>query len=110
MPGKIIDLSADGCLLMVPSLIGFEIGTVVDISVNTGAVSFRALASVRHRAPNHWRVGVSFVDLNRRGKAELSQLIEALEEAAQSGRPTACEITVLRTEEHPSLRRYSPLE
>ena len=110
MPGRVIDLSAQGCLLMVPSLTGFEIGTIVDMSVSTDTVTFRALGRVRHRAPDHWRLGVSFVDLSRRGKSELSQLIEVLEEAAQQGRPTMCEVTVLRVAEYPPLKRFSPID
>ena len=107
MPGRVVDLSASGCLLMVPCLAGFEVDTFVDMSVSTSAATFRALGTVRHRAANHWRVGVSFVNLNRRGQAELSQLIQVLEAAEQSGRPNSHEVTVLSLAERPPCKRFS---
>jgi hypothetical protein len=109
MPGRVIDVSASGCLLMVPCLAKFAVDTFVDISVTTPAATFRALGSIRHCVPNHWRIGVSFVNLSRRGQAELGQLIEALEEAQQQGRTGSHEVTVLRLTERHALKRFSPL-
>jgi hypothetical protein len=109
MPGRVIDLSACGCLLTVPSLAAFEVGTYVDMSVSTSAFAFRALGSIRHCVRNHWRVGVSFVNLSRRGLSELGQLIEVLEAAEQRGRPNSHEVTILSLAERPPLKRFSPL-
>jgi hypothetical protein len=109
MPGRVIDLSASGCLLMVPCLAKFQIDTFVDLSVTAGAVTFRALGSIRHCVPNHWRIGISFVNLTRRGQSELTQLIEALETAQREGRPNSAQITVLSLAERPPFKRFSPL-
>ena len=109
MPGRIIDVSTSGCLLVVPCLAKFDIGTFVDMSVTTNTATFRALGTIRHCVPNHWRVGVSFVNLSRRGQAELLQLIAALEAAKQSGRPHSHEVTILRLDERPPLKRFSPV-
>jgi hypothetical protein len=109
MPGKVIDVSASGCLVMVPCLAGFEVGTFVDMSVSTGAATFRALGTICHRAPNHWRVGVSFVNLSRRGQSELGELIDVLKSAEQNGRRSSCEVTVLSLSERPPHMRFSPV-
>ena len=94
LSGRILDLSARGCLLQMPDLSAFAIGTLVDMCVNTGWVSFRALGSVRHVNLNHWRIGISFVKLNRRGESELLELIAAIEEAERAGRSGVLEISV----------------
>jgi len=100
-PGRILDLSARGCLLTLPDLSGLEVDTLVDMSVNTSSVAFRALGQVRHRSPSCWRVGIAFVNLSRRGQADLLQLIDDLEAAEQQGRPTTHEVTVFRHVERP---------
>jgi hypothetical protein len=96
LPGRVLDLSALGCLLMVPNLSEFAVGTLVDVSVNSSSIAFRALGSVRHCNPNHWRIGISFVNLSRRGEADLLELIAELDAAEQLGRPCVHEITVIR--------------
>jgi hypothetical protein len=108
MPGRVIDVSTSGCLLVVPCLAKFDIDTFVDVCVTTNTATFRALASIRHCVPNHWRVGVSFVNLSRRGQEELAQLIDALEAAKRSGRRHTHEVTVLRLAEQPPFQRLSP--
>jgi hypothetical protein len=109
MPGRIIDLSASGCLLTVPCLANFEVNTFVDMSVSTSAVTFRALGSIRHRVLNNWRIGISFINLSRRGQSELSQLIELLAAAERSGRRNSHEVTILSLAERPILKRFSPV-
>jgi hypothetical protein len=109
MPGRVIDVSASGCLLMVPCLAKFQIDTFVDMSVTTNAATFRALGSIRHCVPNHWRIGISFVNLTQRGQNELTQLIQALEEAQQRGHTGSHEVTILTITERPPLKRFSPL-
>jgi hypothetical protein len=96
LSGRILDLSARGCLLQMPDLSAFAIDTLVDMCVNTGWVSFRALGSVRHVNLNHWRIGISFVKLNHRGESELLELIAALEEAERVGRSGVLEISIER--------------
>jgi hypothetical protein len=96
LPGRILDLSLRGCLLTLPSLARVEIDSLLDMSISTTAVSFRALGSVRYYLPNYWRIGVSFVNLTERGQSELSQLIDALKVADQMSRPRACQVAVLK--------------
>jgi hypothetical protein len=106
MPGRVLDLSARGCLLEVPDLTDFAVDTPVDMSVNTGWVSFRALGSVRHRNLKHMRIGISFVNLTRRGESELRELIAELEEAERAGRTGVLEISIARHKGAP----YHPLD
>jgi len=96
LTGRIIDLSQRGCLLQMPSLSDYAVDTLVDMSVNTAWVSFRALGSVRHINLNHWRIGISFVKLTRRGEAELLELIGDLEKAEEAGRSGVLEISIAR--------------
>jgi c-di-GMP-binding flagellar brake protein YcgR len=96
LPGRVLDLSATGCLLRLPDPSDFTVGTLIDLSIQAGAVTFRALGSVRHRARTRRVLGISFVNLSRRGEAELNALIADLESAEQSGRSTIQEITLLR--------------
>jgi hypothetical protein len=96
LPGRILDLSAHGCLLQVPDLSDFAVDTLVDMCVNTGWVSFRALGSVRHRNRKHLRIGISFVNLSRRGESELRELIADLEKAERAGRSDVLEISIAR--------------
>jgi hypothetical protein len=96
LSGRILDLSARGCLLQMPDLSAFAVDTLVDMCINTGWVSFRALGSVRHVNLNHWRIGISFVKLNRRGESELLELIAELEEAERAGRSGVLEISIER--------------
>ena len=96
LSGRILDLSARGCLLQMPDLSAFAVDTLVDMCVNTGWVSFRALGSVRHVNLNHWRIGISFVKLSRRGESELLELITDLEEAERAGRSGVLEISIAR--------------
>jgi hypothetical protein len=94
LSGRILDLSARGCLLQMPNLSAFAVDTLVDMCVNTDWVSFRALGSVRHVNLNHWRIGISFVKLNRRGESELLELIADIEEAERVGRSGVLEISI----------------
>jgi c-di-GMP-binding flagellar brake protein YcgR len=95
LPGRVLDLSAQGCLLRLPDLSDFEANSLVDLHINTGAVAFRALGSVRHRARTRRVLGISFVNLSQRGEAELLSLITELESAEQDGRSTVEEINVV---------------
>jgi hypothetical protein len=104
MSARVLDLSARGCLLQLPNLTDLEltepaefaIDSLVDMSVNTGWVSFRALGSVRHFNMNRWRIGLSFVKLTVRGEGELLELIADLEETEQAGRSGVMEISIAR--------------
>ncbi len=96
LSGRILDLSARGCLLQMPDLSAYAVDTLVDMCVNTGWVSFRVLGSVRHVNPNHWRIGISFLKLSRRSESELLELIAGLEEAERAGRSGVLEIGIAR--------------
>ncbi|MGP8260148.1 MAG: PilZ domain-containing protein [Acidobacteriaceae bacterium] len=108
LPGRVLDLSARGCLLQMPNLSDFAVDTLVDMCVNTGWVSFRALGSVRHVNLIHWRIGISFVKLTRRGESELLELIADLEKAEQAGRSGVLEISIARHSGPPPLQLDEP--
>jgi hypothetical protein len=94
LPGCILNLSTRGCLLRLPDLSDFEIGTLVDISVHSKLIAFRALGSVRHCSRNRRLLGISFTNLSQRGEAALLDLIADLEANAQAGRSAIHQITV----------------
>jgi c-di-GMP-binding flagellar brake protein YcgR len=106
LPGRILDLSARGCLLRLPNLADFAVDSLVDVCVNSSAVTFRALGSVRHCSQNRRLIGLAFVNLSRRGQVDLLDLIAELEAAEQAGQSLAHQIVVL---EHTG-PIYHPLE
>jgi hypothetical protein len=95
LPGHVLDLSARGCLLRLPDLAEFEVGALVDMSITSNLISFRALGSVRHRSRRRRLLGISFVNLTQRGQADLLALIDSLEKDEQAGRSVVQEITIL---------------
>ena len=94
--GRVLDLSERGCLLRLPDLSDLKVDELVDLSVKSNAVSFRAVGEVRRCDPDRWRIGISFVNLTRRGEADLLDLIADLETAQQLGRACVQEIRVMR--------------
>ena len=98
LPGRILDLSVRGCLLRLPNLSDFAVNSLVDVCVNSSAVTFRALGSVRHCSHNRRLIGLSFVNLTRRGQVDLLELIAELEAAEQAGQSLTHRIVVLKHE------------
>lgn len=96
LSGRILDLSARGCLLRLPNLSDFAVDSLVDVCVNSNAVTFRALGSVRHCSQNRRLIGLSFVNLTRRGQLDLIELIAELEASEHSGQSLTHEIVVLQ--------------
>jgi hypothetical protein len=96
LPGQLLELSTHGCLLRLPDLSEFAVGTFIDLYIDTGKVAFRALGSIRHRAHTRRVLGISFLHLSRRGEADLFALIDDLGSAPPSARPVLQEITVSR--------------
>jgi len=94
--GLILELSTTGCLLRLPDISEFEVGSVVDIAVNSRAVAFRALGSIRHRSHTRRLVGIAFVNLSRRGQSDLLDLIADLEATDKAGGSGVREITVYK--------------
>jgi hypothetical protein len=86
LPGVLLDLSNRGCLVRLFDSADIEIGTFLDLSVNSNAVSFRALGEVRHCSLEPCLIGISFMTLNRRGPADVRDLIDELESRQQSKR------------------------
>ena len=99
LPGCILDLSARGCLLRLPDLYDFEVGMLVDIGIHSKQVEFRALGSIRHCGRRRRVLGVSFVNLSRRGESDLLDLIAGLEADEQAGRSGVHQITIFRYNE-----------
>jgi hypothetical protein len=83
-PGVLLDLSHRGCLIRLIDSADVEIGTFFDLSVNSNAVAFRALGEVRHCSLEPCLIGISFVNLNRRGPADVRDLIAELEKPERS--------------------------
>jgi hypothetical protein len=81
LPGRILDLSLNGCLLRLPDVSNLDVDALVDMDITSRAVAFRALGSVRHCSLRRQLVGISFVNLNRTGKDALNSLIADLESA-----------------------------
>jgi hypothetical protein len=106
LSGRILDLSASGCLLEMPNFFDFAIDAPVEICLNIGWVSFRALGSVRHVNPISGRIGISFEKLTRLGKSQLRELIVELEEAERAGRTGVLEISIASHKGAP----YHPLD
>jgi hypothetical protein len=99
--GCVLDLSERGCLLRLPDLSDLKVDELVDLSISSNAVSFRAVGEVRRCDPDRWRVGISFMNLTRRGEADLLDLIADLETAQQLGRACVQEIRVMRRDVPP---------
>jgi hypothetical protein len=102
LAGCILNLSARGCLLRLPELSDYETGTLVDVSVNSRLIAFRALGSVRHCSRNRRLLGISFLNLSQRGEAALLDLIADLEADAQAGRSGVHQINVFRCDAPPN--------
>ena len=98
LAGRILDLSVHGCLLRLPDLSDFQVGAPVDLAVNSSTVAFRALGSVRHISHTRSLLGISFVNLTRRGEAELQELIGELESGEHLGQSDSPKISVLHYE------------
>jgi hypothetical protein len=83
LPGVLLDLSYRGCLIRLIGSADIEVGTFLDLSINSNAVSFRALGEVRHCSRVPCLIGISFANLNRRGPADVRDLIAELESHQQ---------------------------
>jgi len=86
LQGVLLDLSHRGCLIRLIDSADIEIGTFLDLSVTSNAVAFRALGEVRHCSGEPCLVGISFMNLNRRGPADVRDLIAELESHQQPKR------------------------
>jgi hypothetical protein len=104
LPATILDLSAQGCLLRLPDLADFAVGTLIDMSINSDTVAFRALGSVRHCARRRRLLGISFVNLSRRGTSDLVELIAGLQSDEQAGQSRVHEITIFGPPSPPRIR------
>lgn len=102
--GRILNLSARGCLLQMSSVSDFAVDTIVDMCVKTSWISFRALGSVRHRNLISRKLGISFVKLTQRGESELLDIISELELAGQAGNSSVMEISIAKHIGPPSLQ------
>jgi hypothetical protein len=84
-PANVLDLSASGCLLRMIKASDFRIGATLEVTINSAQIAFRALGAVRHFGQDRFVVGISFVNLGRRGASDLQELIADLEsDAAQA--------------------------
>jgi hypothetical protein len=102
LPARILNLSLRGCLLRLPDLSDFAVGALVDLGVSTSLATFRALGSIRHCSHRRRLLGISFVNLTRRGEAELLDLIADLEAAEQAGNSGVHQITIYKYDRPPS--------
>jgi hypothetical protein len=86
LPGVLLDLSHRGCLIKLIDSADIKVGTFLDLSINSNAVAFRALGEVRHCSRKPCLIGISFVNLSRRGPADVHDLIAELESHQQPKR------------------------
>jgi hypothetical protein len=75
----VVDLSRKGCLLRLRGPAGFEVGDIVELSVQSNDLTFRARASIRHVREQGSLVGLRLEGLTSRGSAYLATLVAELE-------------------------------
>ena len=80
----VIDLSSVGCLLRTQTKGDFEVDDLVDLSLQSSDLSFRARGTVRHVAEDGVALGIRLESLTTRGRAMLSELIKELAANPQS--------------------------
>jgi len=92
VPGKILDLSLDGCCIDTP--LPMDCGARAEIVVRVNTATFRALGEVRE-IRGQSRAGMEFVRLSAGGKGVLADLIAELaklQAAMNQLRSTRCEM------------------
>jgi hypothetical protein len=76
---SVIDLSPGGCLLRLAAKGDFQVDDLIDLSVQSSDISFRARGSVRQVREDGALMGIHLESLTARGKALLAELIKELE-------------------------------
>jgi c-di-GMP-binding flagellar brake protein YcgR len=75
----VIDLSSGGCLIRLLKKGDFEVDDLVDLSVQSSDISFRARGDVRQVREDGTVLGIRLQSLTARGKALIRELIQELE-------------------------------
>ncbi len=79
----VIDVSSIGCLLRLMSKVDLDVDDLVDISVQSSDLSFRARGVVRHIREDGDLLGIRLDHLTARGKAMLLALTRELQDAGR---------------------------
>lgn len=83
-PGRIVDLSLEGCLIRLPGTPALAKALFVDLSFRSGDLAFRASGTVRSQrsqADGSLLIGISLHALGTRGRAELNELLASLKKS-----------------------------
>jgi c-di-GMP-binding flagellar brake protein YcgR len=75
--GRILDLSLEGCLLVLEEPAGLQEGAVVELSFSARQLPFRVVAQVKVKR-NTITIGFQFLKISRRGTCQLGELIQEL--------------------------------
>jgi len=80
--GTLINLSLGGCMIHLAGQYDIKKGTRIEMAFKSSHLTFRSLGLIRRckvREGEPTVLGVEFVDLAGRGRANLAELIEELE-------------------------------
>jgi c-di-GMP-binding flagellar brake protein YcgR len=84
--GRILDLSLEGCLLVLEEPAGLQEGAVVELSFSARQLPFRVVAQVKVKR-NTITIGFQFLKISRRGTCQLGELIRASFATARHSTP-----------------------
>lgn len=79
MPGRILNLSMSGCLIVTEERFMVGIYRRVEVEFKLEGLPFR-LAGVTQSVQGHHKVGVRFLDISERKREQLVELIKELDE------------------------------
>jgi c-di-GMP-binding flagellar brake protein YcgR len=86
LPGKIMDLSLEGCLVVLQKPMALREDAVVEINFSVKQLPFRVRAQVKVRR-SQTTVGFQFLKISLRGRRQLGELIEELGEKQMQQMP-----------------------
>jgi c-di-GMP-binding flagellar brake protein YcgR len=86
LPGRILDLSVEGCLVVLEEPMVLHADTVVELSFSVKQLPFRVRAQVKVKR-SETTIGFQFLEISRRARGQLGELIEELGEKRMQQMP-----------------------
>jgi hypothetical protein len=83
--GAIVDLSVGGCRLQFPHSVAWEVGTQVEVNLQSSYLALRTRASIRHSSDSGTLLGFEFEGLSERGIAQIREQLNDLELVPEPG-------------------------
>jgi hypothetical protein len=83
--GAIVDLSVGGCRLQFPEPVAWEVGTIVELNLQSSYLAVRTRASIRHSSASGTLLGFQFEGLSERGTAQIREQLNDLELVPDAG-------------------------